>query len=169
MPKVGEAPAASEVSAWRVFLEHAGKVWGKAEATLTRPCEPVVPGSLVRRPLLRPKFLHGAYFSNTCAKYSAGSGEAAMMSKIGEAAAVPEVCTRGVCLQDVCKVWGEAEATLTCPSEPTAPDSSRALRRGPARPHNSTLRKTVREPETNRHARPVLVKQQRGAREVPAK
>ncbi len=57
---------------------------------------------LVRR--LRPKFLQGAYFSNTYAKYSAASDVTAAVPKIGVAAAASEVSARGVFLEQMCKV-----------------------------------------------------------------
>ena len=144
MSEIGEAAAASEVSARSVFLEHVRKVQRSKGATATmseiggaaaasevsawasfsatgakysaaraRPR----PGLKSARRLLRPKFLHRAYFSNTCAKYRAGSDATAAMSEIGGAAAASEVSARGVFLEHVSKVWKPWLKLVRCPKK----------------------------------------------------
>ena len=65
------------------------------------------------RRLLHPKFLNGVYFSNTCAKYSAGSDVTAAMSEISGAADASEVSAQGVFLEHLCKVTRCKRVTAT--------------------------------------------------------
>ncbi len=69
------------------------------------------------RRLLRPEFLHGAYFSNRCAKYSTGSAVTAAMSEIGEAALLRPKFLHGAYFSDTCVKYSAGSDVTAAMSE----------------------------------------------------